>query len=595
MEKYKCRNDVPLKYRWDLTEFCKDEKEYEVLFNKVIQMIDNISKYVGCTKDADKLYEFLKDNISLVALLERLYVYSICMNDQELGNSFNMDRLAKIENTVAKYSQATNFFNPELLQLSKKEYDNLYKVNDKLNKFKFYLDSIYREKEHVISDDKENIVTSLVSAMDNFAAMSEAMLDGEHDYGTVNIDGEEVKIGTTNYRSIMQNKNREVRKEIREKYNKTLDRYGVSSAQFLNGYVKGNIETAKIHNYKSAWERKIFELNMPNEAYVTLCDTAEKHLDVLHKYYRILKKTLGLDELYQYDLHVKIANNNKEYSIEDAQELCLKAVEPLGSEYVSMFKKVFEDRRIDYAQYPKKCSGGYNISDVNETSRILLSFNYDLDSVSTIAHEGGHNIHHVIVNKANPMQYRELTSLISEVASLTNECLLSNYLMNNGRDIEEKKAGVNNIIRVIVSNFYGTAREAKMEQDFYDHVLEGNSITKDYMDKLTLDSLKKFYGDEVKLDEYSKNSWMVRSHYFLDYYLFDYAFCISVATYVASEILNGNKDMLDKYMKFLSVGSDSWPIDTFKILGIDLTKKDVYEKAIQYFDSLLDKFEELSK
>lgn len=595
MEKYNSRNEVPLKYRWDLTEYCKDEKEYEVLFNKSVKMIDNISKYVGCTKDANKLYEYLKDDTALVALIDKLYVYAICMDDQELGNSVNMDRLAKIEDAVAEYSKATNFFNPELLKLSKEEYDNLFKTNDKLNKFKFNLDSIYRGKEHVISDDKENIVTSLVNAMDNFSSMSSAMLNSEHDYGTVNIDGEEVKIGTTNYRKLMQNDNREIRKEIRTKYNTTLDRYGVSAAQFLNCYVKGNIETAKIHNYENAWARKIFELNMPDKAYLTLCETTEEHLDVLHKYYRIFKDTHGLDELYQYDLNLRFAHTNKEYSIEDAQELCLKAVEPLGSDYVSMFRKVFDERRIDYAQYPKKCSGGYNISALNETPRILMSYNYDLDSVSTIIHEGGHNVHHVIAGQANPVQYRQLTSLIAEVASLTNECLLSNYLMNNGSDIEEKKAGIDNIIRVVAFNLFGSVREGKMEQDFYNHVLEGNSITKDYMDKLTLDSLKKYYGDEVILDEYSKNSWIVRSHYYMDYYLFDYAFCISVATYVASEILNGNKDMLDKYMKFLSVGTDSWPIDTFKILGVDLTKKDVYEKAIQYFDSLLDKFEELSK
>ncbi len=595
MEKYKCRDDVPLKYRWDLTEYCKDEKEYEVLFNKSVKMIDNISKYVGCTKDANKLYEYLKDSTTLVALIDKLYVYAICMDDQELGNSVNMDRLAKIEDAVASYSKATNFFEPELLKLTKEEYDNLYKANDNLNKFKFFLDSIYRCKEHIISDDKENIVTSLVSAMDNFASMSSAMLNSEHDYGTINIDGEEVKIATTNYRKLMQNKDREIRKEIRKKYNITLDRYGVSSAQFLNCYVKGNIETAKIHNYDNAWERKIFELNMPDEAYRTLCSTVEKHLDVLHRYYRIFKNTFNLDELHQYDLNLQLATTDKEYSIEDAQELCLKAVEPLGSAYVSMFKTMFDERRIDYAQYPKKCSGGYNISALKETSRILMSYNYDLDSVSTIAHEGGHNIHHVIMNKNTPIQYREITSLIGEVASLTNECLLSNYLMNNGSNIEEKKAGINNIIRVIVTNLFGSVREGKMEQDFYNHVLSGNSITKDYMDKLTVDSLKKYYGDEVVLDEYSKNSWIVRSHYYMDYYLFDYAFCISVATYVASEILNGNKEMLDRYMKFLSIGSDSWPIDTFKILGIDLTKKEVYEKAIQYFESLLDKFEELSK
>ena len=466
---------------------------------------------------------------------------------------------------------------------------------DFLNKYNFIFFKIYRNKEHILYEKSEQIISSLENAMNHFEEMSSTMLNKENDYGTISIDGEEEVISTTNYARLLKNKDRNIRKEVRDKFSKVLDRYSTSSAQFLNGYVKANSTNAKLHNYENAWEAKLFNLNMPNEAYEALISTVEKNTKYLQKYYKIYKKIIGLDKLYQYDLALPITDNDKEYSIEEAQELCLKAIEPLGEEYKKCFKKIINNRYVDYAQYPGKASGGYSLSTGTRDSRILMSFNYNLDSVSTLIHEGGHNVHHQYVKNNNDIAYRDVSSLVAEVASLTNECLLSHYLVNNSNNKEEKIAGLKNIIDVVNSNLFGADREGKMEQDFYNHVLNGNTITKDYMDNLQLESVKKYNGKEVVLDEYSNVAWVRRSHYYMNYYLFNYSFCISVALFVASKILAGDKDILNKYMKFLSTGSDVWPIDVFKILDVDLTSNKVYEEAIKYYDSLLDKLDEISK
>ena len=293
------------------------------------------------------------------------------------------------------------------------------------------------------------------------------------------------------------------------------------------------------------------------------------------------------------DLALEMIKLDKEYSIEEAQELCLESIKVLGKDYYNHFKKIFDNHYIDYAQYPKKCSGGYSASGLDFDSRILMSYNYDLTSVSTIIHEGGHNTHHQYLLENNPLQYRSVDSLIAEVASLTNECLLSSYLANNGNTKKEKLKGIENILDVIVSNLFGAVREAKMEQDFYNFVLEGNTITKDYMEKLTKDSIDKYYGNMVNKDDYYGLSWVSRSHYYMNYYLYSYAICISIATYVASEILSGNNEILNKYINFLKTGSDKDDVDIYKVLGIDITNKQIYIKAINYFDKLLDKFVEL--
>ena len=595
MQKYKSRKDVPNKYKWDLTALFKNDKEYEETYKECQKRIKETKIYVGCTKDANRLYEFLTFNTETERMLENLYVYAHLVNDEELGNSKNMERKDRARDLINALAVNTSFFDPELMHLSKEEYHDLYKTNSKLEEFRPTLDRLYRGKDHVLSEREEQIIMELCNAMDNFDDMSSTMLNSEHNYGSVIINKEEEKITPTNLRLLLKNEDASIRKEVREKYNKTLGQYGATSAQLLNCFVKGNIVNDKLHNYSNSWDAMLFHYNLPDEVFKSLVSVVESHTDVLQKYYRLFKKELGLKELHQYDLSLELAKSKKEYSIEEAEDLTLKAVMPLGEKYQKHFKKIYDNHYIDYACYPGKCSGGYSFSTMDNDSRILMSYNYDLESVSTMIHEGGHYVHHQLVCENNLIQNRNIPSIMAEVASLTNECLLSSFLAKNGETISEKKAGIANILEVIISNLFGAVREGKIEQDFYNHVLNGNMITKDYMNDLTYKSLEKYYGNEVVLDEYSKYSWMRRSHYYMNFYLYSYAICISVASYVASEILKGNKEVLDKYLKYLSTGYDKWPIEAFEILGVDLKKKDVYESAIKYFESLIDEFEKLTK
>ena len=594
MQKYKSREDVPNKYKWDLTSIYKDEKEYNDTFETVKKDIDKLSTFNGCTKDSKKLYEFLNLDINTYTRLLRLNVYAFLINDEVLGISKNMERLAKIEDLFTKYANSISFFNPELLSLSNEEYNKLFDNKD-LEEFKKSLDDIYRAKEHILSSDKEIIVNELTNSSPNYENVSQTILNSLHDYGTIVIDGEEEKITQTNLRRLLKNNNKEIRQEVRKKYNDVINQYALVNASLLNGFVKTNIANSKIHNYKDAWDAKLFNSKMPNEAYKALVDAVEGNLDKLQKYFKVFKDTLKLDTLDMCDLNLEMIKLDKEYSIEDAQNLCLESIKPLGEDYYNHFKKVFDNHYIDYAQYPGKCSGGYSASGLDFDSRILLSYNYDLSSVSTIIHEGGHNVHHQYVCENNKLQYRDVSSLVSEVASLTNECLLSSYLAENGKDNKEKLKGIENILDVIVSNLFGAVREGKMEQDFYDYVNNDNTITKDYMIDLTKSYIDKYYGNVVNKDEYYGLSWVSRSHYYMNYYLYAYSICISIASYVAQEILNGNEEMKKNYIKFLSTGTDHDNIDIFNILGIDVTDKNVYIKAIDYFDTMLDKFVKLSK
>lgn len=594
MQKYNNRNEVPEEYKWDLTPFFANEKEFTETLDKTNKLALELKDYVGCTKDANRLYEFLTKQIEAIALWEDLYVYAYLINDQELGVSESIARKNKTEQLNTVLTTNMSFFAPELLKLGKEEYENLFKQNEKLVEFKADLDRTYREKEHILTEKEEMIVGQLTNAMDHYDDMSSNLLNSQHDYGKVKLeDGSVVAIANNNYRHLMRNKNVNIRKKVYNSFNKKLAQYADSNAMYLNSYVSMNDTIAKIRGYKDSWDSKLFGLNLSDKVFKTLVKTTESNLSSLHRYYELKKHALGLDVLNRYDLSLEMAKSDKEYSISEAQELVRKAILPLGEDYVSKYDKIINNRYIDYCQYKGKCSGGYSFSTVLQDSRILMSYNYNLDSVSTIAHEAGHNVHHQFINECNPWHYRFPSSIVCEVVSLTNECLLSSYLANNGKTKEEKLAGIANILGVIANNLFDAVREGKMEQEMYSEVHNGGMLTRDFLDKLSKTSLKKYYGKAVKSDKYASNGWITRSHYYMHFYLYSYAICISVASNVALKILDGDKNMLNNYYEFMKCGSDKWPSEVFKVLGIDLEDKNVYENAIKYFDSLIDKYYEI--
>ena len=595
MQKYNNRREVPEEFKWDLTPFFKNEEEFNATLKECSKLIDELKGYVGCTKDADKLYEFLNKQVEAMALWEDLYVYSYLINDQELGISENLVRKNKTEKLEMELMQNSSFFAPELLKLSKEDYEKLFVSNPKLEEFRADLDKTYREKEHILTENEEKIVAELTTAMNHYDDMSSNLLNSQHNYGKVKLeDGSVATIATNNYRSLMRNKNRDIRKKVYNLFNKKLSEYSQTNASLLNSYVSMNEAIAKIRKYKSSWDAKLFHLNLSDKVFKTLVKTTEDNYKVVNRYYDLKRRALGLDILNRYDVSLEMAKSDKEYTIPEAQQLVREAIKPLGQEYLTKYDKVINNRYVDYCQYKGKCSGGYSFSTMKQDSRILMSFNYNLDSVSTLAHEAGHNVHHQFVNSVNPLQYRFPSSIVCEVVSLTNECLLSSYLAEHGATKEEKLAGIANILGVITSNLFDAVREGKLEQDIYKEVLKNGMVTKDFLDKKSKSSLKKLYGSAVKCDKYATNSWVTRSHYYMNFYLYSYAICISVATNVAKRILEGDKAMLDNYYNFMKLGSDKWPMEAFAVLGVDLESPEVYQNAIDYFEELIDKYEQVS-
>lgn len=594
MKEYKNRDEVEEEYKWDLSEFFESSEAFFKASEEVDSKIDIFNDYRGCTKDGNKLYEYLIKLKEVETIVEKMDAYAWLKNDEELGKKENLEMLSKSKDAVAKINNVNSFFEPELLKLSKDEFENLFKENSKLEEYRAFLLDIYRNKEHTLNESEEKIVNSLVMATNNFSDMSSTLLNMEHDYGKVTLaDGKKVTLSTTNSRFLKSNDNRETRKEADTKLLKKGLEYGSTSAELLNSYVKLEDTLANIYHFNDSFEARLFEDNLNKNIFDVLSKTTRSGVNTLQRYFKLRKKILNLDALYNYDLGAKLSHSKKEYSIEEGIKTVREALKPLGEEYLNKYDKFIKNRNIDFCGYPGKCSGGYNLSIPSSDSRILMSYHYDLESLSTIAHEAGHHINYQFIRENNPLQYCHNAIIMGEVASLTNEFLLSNYIFNNAKDKEEKVLALENSLDVIASNLYDAVRLGDMERLMHDKVHDGGALTKEFMNEISEESLKYYYGDTVKLSPYAKGSWIFRSHYYSNFYLYNYAICVSVASYFASKITDGDKETLDKYLEFLKFGSDIYPLDAFKKLGISLEDENVYKNAIFYFDKLISMLESL--
>lgn len=595
MNNYGSRNDVPTKYKWDLSFLYENDQKWNEAYNAALEDIKKIENYIGKLNNVDKLKEFMDFDSNLGATIMDLYVYAMTKLDEDLSISSSQELLGKADYIDNLYSVAISFFEPELLSISKEEFDKIIS-DEKLKDYKYFLKKIYRYKDHVLSKEEEKIVSSLTNTASSYSQISSNMLNSCHEYGYVKMpDNTKEEIMTTNYRKIMKKLPRSKRKEVYNKFHKVLDQYSSISAGLLNDYVKTVSTLSNIYKFDSSWDRKLFGLELENKAFKELISVTKKAKKVVSKYNKLKADVLSLGKIKPWDSALDLYKIDKEYSVEDAQRIVRNAVSPLGEDYQKHFDNIVKNRSVDYCQYKNKCSGGYNVSTIDKkNSLILMSFNNDLTSISTLAHESGHNIHHQYLYENNDLLYRSQSILVCEVASLTNECLLSNYLINNGTK-EEALSGLANIIDVILNNFVSAVQEGDMELKFHNYVEQGGTLTKEYMCSLAEESLKEFYPIRKLDSSYQTVDWTRRSHYYDAFYLFSYAICISAALYVSGEITKGNKEMLDKYLEFLKTGSNHNVLETYKVLGIDLNDRKVYEYAVKCLDEYIETFNKLYK
>lgn len=589
----KKRDEIEEKYKWDLTRIYKTEEEFEKDLEKLNTLIDKIPSFKGklfSDSKTLKLYFELEEEID--RLSNKLYSYAHLQHDVDVSDTTSQKRQDLIMSSLYKYSEKDSFFQEELFAIDYDKVKELLNEDAYLKNYELQIERQNRYRDHYLTSDKEEIVSTMSKALEatdttyNVLANSELKFDS-----IVDEDGNTVELTDTNYGTYIRSKDRRVREEAFKSLYKGYESFKNTITSTYMGSVDGNIAISKIYKFPSKIEQSLYADNVPIEVYDNLINEVNKGLSKLHEYYKFKKEALELEELHIYDTYVDlIQEKTKEYSYEEAKEIILDVIRPLGEDYVEKAQHIFDNKLIDVMPNQNKRGGAYSMGTYDTDPFILTNFNGSLNDVSTVIHELGHSMHSTYSHENNLRQYADYKIFVAEVASTVNEILLALTMLKNSTDEKEKLSIINKLLDDYKGTIYRQTMFAEFEKHVYEQREAGEALTSDELCDYYLELNKKYYGEDVTVDEAIKYEWERIPHFYTPFYVYKYATSMSASIVIANRIFNGDEEFRDKYIKFLSLGGSMDPIDELKTLGIDMTDGKVVKEAMDSFGNLFDNF-----
>ena len=590
------RNTIDEKYKWDLTQIFKSTEEFEECYKKAENLIEDFKKYENIMgENAKKFYETINTYYEISRVLDKLYTYTSLLSDTDTSNNTYQSLKIKVSNLLDKWSKASFFVTPTILKKDDKEIEKYYIEEPKLKDYEIILKREFRYKEHTLSDVEEKLLSNLTKMFNNNYQTYELLKDSDLTFGTILDENEkEVVLTESNYSIYIESKDRRVRKDAFKTLYQTYKQFINSFASTLSGNINENITIAKIKKYNSTIEWCLYHDELDETIYNNLINTVSNNMNILYKYYSLKKEILNLDELYLYDIYTPLIKNfEKKYPYEEAKETVLKALSILGEDYISTLAKGLENNWVDVYPSLSKRTGGYSGGSYDTAPYILLNYQEKYDDMSTLAHEAGHSMHSYYTRKNNSYQYGDYSIFVAEVASTTNEILLAKYLLKTSNNKEEKLFILDKLMNLFKATIYRQTMFAEFEQAIYKDAENDIPLTADYLSEKYYDLNKKYFGSDVVIEKEIQYEWARIPHFYYNFYVYKYATGLSAACHIANDILSGKENAVENYKSFLKCGSKKNPIDSLKLAGVDLTKKEVVESAINMFNDTIDEFKKL--
>ena len=590
------RDTIDAKYKWDLTQIFKSTEEFEECYKKAETLIEDFKKYENIMgENAKNFYETINTYYEITRTLDKLYVYTNLLSDTDTSNNTYQSLKIKVSNLLDKWSKASFFVTPTILKKNEQEIEKYYIEEPKLKDYEIILKREFRYKEHTLSDEEEKLLSNLTKMLNNNYQTYELLKDSDLTFGTILDEAQkEVVLTESNYSIYIESKDRRVRKDAFKTLYQTYKQFINSFASTLSGNINENITISRIKKYNSTIEWCLYHDELDETIYNNLINTVSNNMNILYKYYSLKKEMLKLDELHLYDIYTPIVKNfDKKYPYEEAKETVLKALSILGEDYISTLAKGLENNWVDVYPSLSKRTGGYSGGSYDTAPYILLNYQEKYDDMSTLSHEAGHSMHSYYTRKNNPYQYGDYSIFVAEVASTTNEILLAKYLLKTSNNKEEKLFILDKLMNLFKATIYRQTMFAEFEQAIYQDAENDIPLTADYLSEKYYELNKKYFGSDVTIDEEIQYEWAKIPHFYYNFYVYQYATGLSAACHIANDILSGKENAVENYKSFLKCGSKKNPIDSLKLAGVDLTKKEVVESAINMFNDTIDEFKKL--
>jgi oligoendopeptidase F len=597
VNKLPARSEIVVEDTWRLEDIFASDDTWEKEFQEVKALIPHVKDFEGkLGESARSLYEALQFQDGLLERLGKLYAYSHMRYDQDTTNSFYQGLDDRMKSLYAQAASGLAFIVPEILSIDEEKLKGFLNEKEELKLYEHSLEEINLQRPHVLPAEQEALL----------AEASEALGAAENTFGMLNNadlefpsikdeNGVEVEVTHGRFTTFLESADSRVRRDAFQAVYETYGKFRNTFSSTLSGNVKKDNFYARVRNYSSARAAALSDNNIPESVYDNLVSTINEHLPLLHRYVKLRKRVLGLNELHMYDLYTPLVKDVKmEISYEEAKDMILKGLAPLGEEYVGILKEGFENRWVDVHENKGKRSGAYSSGAYGTNPYVLMNWQNNINNLFTLAHEFGHSVHSYYTRKTQPYPYGNYSIFVAEVASTTNESLLNDYLLNTIEDEQKRIYLLNHYLEGFRGTVFRQTMFAEFEHLIHQKAQNNEALTAESLTNDYYELNKKYYGTEdIVVDEEIGLEWSRIPHFYYNYYVYQYATGFSAAAALSKGILTEGDPAVERYIEFLKAGSSDYPIEVLKKAGVDMTSKKPVEDALKVFEEKLTELEKL--
>lgn len=582
---------------WDLSDLYLDIESWNRSRSQISSKFSKIKDCEGKLGESSALLAVCLDliNDTYKDLLKN-YTYSFLAKDTDLGNSNFRERSSLSQALFVNFGEATSFLNPEIVSIGKTKL-NEYIANDEgLKNHDFYIQNTLRQSNFILSPKEEAIIASMRDTMSTPSSAYEVLTNAEIPWPEVTLsNGKTVKLNPSGYGTYRRSIERNDRMLVFDKFWGTFQNYKQTLAITLQGQVKNDVAMAKIKGYNSSLDQALAEENIPIKVYETLVSSVNKGLPSLHRLIKLRQRMLGLETSEYYDIYPSVVSIDKKYSLEDAKQLTLEALKPLGKSYIDTLSNSLNKNWMHVYPAPGKRSGAYVMGAAYDVHPyVLLNFDNTLESVSTFIHEWGHAMHTLLANDAQSFEKADYSTFIAEIASTANEILLFDHLRKNSKNDQQKLYFLFKELSQIRGTFFRQTQFAEFELAIHKLIEKGEALSADKLDRIYGDILKQYYGHNEGImnikDTYTVE-WAYIPHFYRNFYVYQYATSISAAYFLTDKILKKEKGSKETLIKILKAGGSNYPFDILLNAGVDMSSEAVYSSIISRMEQLMDEVE----
>ncbi|MDY5884276.1 MAG: oligoendopeptidase F [Roseburia sp.] len=590
------RSEVKEENTWKLSDMYETNEAWEADLKKIDELASELEQMEGTvTASAKNLLKVCDTMAKMDQKIELAYNYAERLSDQDTKDTTHQAMVQKIMMLYTGISSRLAFIDPEILETKEGVLEGYYKEENQLEFYRKWVEEIQRLKPHRLSADQEKLLALASEVCQNPEQTFSMFNNADIQFPEIlDENGEKVRISHGRFVRLLESADRRVRKDTFEQYYKTYAQFINTVASIYSGQVKQQIFRARARKYNSTLEAAVDANNVSPKVYENLVKTVNANMDKMHRYVSLRKKCLGVDELHMYDIYTPmIPDAAKKISFEEAKETVLKALAPLGEDYVNKVKEGFENRWIDVYENEGKRSGAYSAGAYGTHPFVLLNYNESLDDMFTLAHEMGHAMHSYYSNEAQPYIYSQYKIFVAEVASTCNEVLLMEYLLKNTTDKKERAYLLNHYLDSFKGTVYRQTQFAEYEMLTNKMAEDGESLTAETLNQAYLDLNKKYYGPDMVSDDEIALEWARIPHFYYNFYVYQYATGFSSAVAIAHNILKNGAPAVEQYKKFLSGGCSMAPVELLKIAGVNLEEPTAIQDALNVFGDIMTEMETL--